>query len=439
MESITLQVYLNGQWRDAMVVSFDQPEAGLRSRCSTSYKVDYLVELLDEVGSVKAAAVSTDSPLTWEVRRDVAPAFLHDIVPAGAARRHILSRWGVPPGACNEFFLLQRYAFSPIGHLRVKESFETLLSHSAVIGFRREEVIRRGPNFLDYACEQGASMGGALGAGGEAPKFLLVEDTAGHFHPDAVIPDQAVREHWFIKFPRNSSGETDRNILHSEYCFYQALGRLGIDTVSTEGLVYEMAAKPSLWMRRFDRKVTAAGVERIGVESIYALCRVTRPGSHMSHIMAVNRLAEVWVSAGQEVDVPNMVSEYLRRDLINQILGNSDNHGRNISILRTRERVDLAPIYDLAPMVMDPEGSVRATKWPKETERLGVVDWKAACASLAPWADPEWLFERLRADTRLMLALPDLLLDLGLPNETWSAPMIPLKRLEDTFRRWKLS
>ncbi|MFG0339726.1 type II toxin-antitoxin system HipA family toxin [Pseudomonas sp. zjy_13] len=438
MESLTLQVYLNGQWRDAMVVSFDQPEAGLCSRCSATYKVDYVVEQLDEVGSVKAAAVSTDFPLSWEVRRDVAPAFLHDIVPAGAARRHILSRRNVPPGACKEFFLLQRYSFSPIGHMRVKESFETSLSQNAVIGFHREEVIRRDTKFLDYACEQGASMGGALGAGGEAPKFLLVEDTAGHFHPDTVIPDQAVQEHWFIKFPRNSASEIDRNILHSEYCFYQALGKLGVNTVSTKGLAYEMAEKPSLWMRRFDRKITAAGVDRIGVESIYALCRVTRPGSHMSHITVLNRLAEVWVSAGQEADVPNMVSEYLRRDLINQILGNSDNHGRNISILRTSERVDLAPIYDLAPMVMDPEGSLRTTKWPAQIERLNQVDWQAVCFGLAHLADPEWLYERLREDARLLLAVPDMLLDLKLPNEIWKSPMIPLSRLQGAFHRWGL-
>ncbi|WP_269084834.1 HipA domain-containing protein [Pseudomonas sp. HUK17] len=33
--------------------------------------------------------------------------------------------------------------------------------------------------------------------------------------------------------------------------------------------------------------------------------------------------------------------------------GNTDNHGRNTAILRDGEGVWLAPIYDLAPMVMD--------------------------------------------------------------------------------------
>lgn len=438
MEPITLQVHLDGQWRDAMVVSFDKPEDGLRSRCSASYEVEYLAKRLDDMGTVKSPAVSADFPLSWEIRRDLAPAFLHDIIPAGAARRHILARMAVPLDTYEEFFLLQRCTAAPIGHLRVKESVDNVLAQGEVIGFPRDEVIRRDTHFLDYAYERGAAIGGATGAGGEAPKLLLVEDAAGNVFPDAVLPEHEVRRHWFIKFPRNSAGETDRNILRSEYCYYRALGQLGVDTISSEGLAYEVAEKPSLWMPRFDRKVTAAGVERAGVESIYSVCGVTRPGSRMDHLAVVDRLAETWQAAGQENEIPGMVSEYLRRDLINQILGNTDNHGRNLSILRTREHIRFAPIYDLAPMVMDTEGIVRITKWPSAVERLSVVDWQAACTSLAHRADPEWLFARLREDAQLLLALPDLLVDLGLPEETWNAPTIVLNRLEDTFRQWGL-
>lgn len=438
METITLQVHLDDRWHDAMVVSFDKPEEGLRSRCGAQYEVEYLVEHLDEIGTVKGPAVSADYPLTWDVRRDVAPAFLHDIIPAGAARRHILARMAVPIDAYEEFFLLQQCTVAPIGHLRVKESVEAMRDPGELIGFPREEVIQRDTRFLDYAYERGAAIGGATGAGGEAPKLLLVEDAAGNVHPDAALQDHEVRQHWFIKFPRNSAGETDRNILRSEYCYYRALGELGVDTISREGLTYAVAEKPSLWMQRFDRKVTAAGVERLGVESIYSLCGITRPGSRMNHVAVVERLAATWVSAGQEREIPDMVSEYLRRDLINMILGNTDNHGRNLSILRTRDRIKLAPIYDLAPMVMDPEGIVRTTKWPDRIEGINGVDWQAACVCLARWADPEWLFERLRVDADLLLALPDLLLEQGLPEETWRAPTIPLNRLADTLRQWGL-
>lgn len=438
MEPITLQVHLDGHWRDAMVVSFDEPQNGLRSRCSASYATEYLAGLIAQMGTVKAPAVSADFPLSWDVRRDLAPAFLHDIIPAGAARRHILARMAVPLDSFEEFFLLQRCSAAPIGHMRVKQSVDGILAQGEVIGFPREEVVRRDTRFLDYAYERGAAIGGATGAGGEAPKLLLVEDGTGNLYPDAVLPDAEVRRHWFIKFPRNAAGATDRNILHSEYCYYRALGQLGIDTIASDGLAYEVAEKPSLWMPRFDRKVTAHGVERTAVESIYSLCGVTRPGSRMEHLAVVDRLAETWATAGQADEIPGMVSEYLRRDLINQILGNTDNHGRNLSILRTRERISFAPIYDLAPMVMDPEGIVRTTRWPAAIERLSAVDWHAACARLAHRADPEWLFERLREDAQRLQALPDLLTDLGLPEETWKAPTIVLNRLEETLRHWGL-
>ncbi|WP_258197996.1 HipA domain-containing protein [Pseudomonas capeferrum] len=49
------------------------------------------------------------------------------------------------------------------------------------------------------------------------------------------------------------------------------------------------------------------------------------------------------------------------RDLINKTLGNFDNHGRNTAIIRGQNGLSLAPIYDLAPMVLDAEGITRTT------------------------------------------------------------------------------
>ena len=171
---------------------------------------------------------------------------------------------------------------------------------------------------------------------------------------------------------------------------------------------------------------------------MYSLCGITQSVIRMEHVDVLERLAKAWIAAGQTSEIPTMVSEYLRRDLINLIVGNTDNHCGNLSILRSKERVSFAPIYDLAPMLLDIEGIVRSTRWPTAMERLGSVDWAAVCAHFAHWANPEWLLDRLRADARLLLALPDLLLDLGLPQEAWRSPLIPLSRLEDTFRSWKL-
>lgn len=439
MESITLQIHSDGHWHDALLVSFDSRKDSLRSRCITHYLPDYLVDQSIQLGTVKAPAVSANLPLEWDIRREIAPAFLHDIIPAGAGRRHILPGTVVPPGMSLDLFLLQQFTAAPIGNMRIKSAAEALHPASKVPGgATRAEVVQEGMGFLDRALESGCPIIGALGAGGIAQKMLLVEDASGRLYPEGAVRDADVCRHWFVKFPRNKATQLDRDILHSEYCFYRALGQLGVDTISAEGLSYEAAKVPTVWMQRFDRKVSLGGVERIAVESIYSLCGISNRGSFLNHFDVVDRLAETWIAAGQESEIPDMISEYLRRDLINQVVGNTDNHGGNISILRSKERVSFAPVYDLAPMVLDAEGIVRITRWPIAMERLGSVDWAAVCARFVHWANPEWLFDRLQADARLLLALPDLLQDLGLPHGVWRSPMIPLRCLEDTFRRWKL-
>lgn len=91
-------------------------------------------------------------------------------------------------------------------------------------------------------------------------------------------------------------------------------------------------------------------------------------------------------------------------------------------------------------MVMDDEGITRTTKWPQTVERGGNVDWFAVCQLVSELADlpQEWLYQQLRDTAQQLLALPDLLQDLGLPDKTWQHPRIPLRRLQQQFTAWDL-
>jgi serine/threonine-protein kinase HipA len=387
--------------------------------------------------------------LDWEGKRSCAPAFLHDIAPAGAAKKFLLTHIGrdKPADVSADLYLLARSTPAPIGNMRIKESAEAVDQRES-IGFKRQDVISRDNRFLEYAYEQGAAIGGATGAGGEAPKLLLAQDKGADLYPDAVLGDADVTQHWFVKFSRNKGTRNDQDILRSEYHYYKALQKLGIETVAEQGLALEEATKPSLWMQRFDRQVTPQGVERFAVESIYSLAQITTPGSPMDHMEVIRLLAGLWRDAGQADQVPNLVADYLRRDLLNKILGNSDNHGRNTAIIRDTASFRLAPIYDLAPMVMDDEGVTRTTKWPKELERAGDVNWRGVCQALTYIADPNdplaalidlpGSFERLREDAKHLLALPDILTDSGLPEATMNHPRIALKNLEQRLKEWDL-
>ncbi len=440
MEPLTVQLYLDGQWHDAMELAFLRPADGHASPCTLGYLVTYVVAHMDQLGATTAAAASATLPLDWTIRAEPQwPAFLFDIEPSGAARRFLLQRLALPAGAdatATDLQLLAQCTPAPVGHLRIKSAFEALAG--SAIGFPKAEVVARDTRFLEYAYEQGAAIGGATGAGGEAPKLLLTEDAGGLLHPDATLDDARARRHWFVKFPRGNGGPSDQAILRAEHCYHRALAKLGIATVGGDAMRLEEAARPSLWLPRFDRTIADGVVRRTAVESVYSLAGVTRPSSYMTHPQAVAALASAWAAAGQAGDVPALLREYLRRDLLNLVLGNSDNHGRNTAVLRHADRLELAPIYDLAPMVMDEEGISRTTKWPTPVEVAGEVDWRAACAALQPWGDPQRLYDELREDAETLRALPDLLRDLGLPQAVFEHPRIALGALDARLRRWEL-
>lgn len=440
MNPLIVQLHLDGQWHDAMELTFLRPADGHASPCTLGYLDAYVVAQLDRLGTTTAAAVSATLPLDWSIRTEPHwPAFLFDIEPSGAARRFLLQRLALPmrtDDAATDLRLLAQRTPAPVGHLRIKSAFETLAGPS--IGFPMADVVTRDARFLEYAYEQGAAIGGATGAGGEAPKLLLTADGNGLLHPDATLDDTQARRHWFVKFPRGNGGPVDQAILRAEHGYYRALAKLGIATVGGDAMRLEEATRPSLWLPRFDRSIADGVVRRTAVESVYALAGVTRPGSYMTHPQAVAALASAWHAAGQASDVPALLREYLRRDLLNLVLGNSDNHGRNTAVLRHADRLELAPIYDLAPMVLDEEGITRTTKWPAPAEVAGEVNWRAACATLQPWGDPQRLFDELRDDAETLRALPDLLRDLDLPKAVFDHPRIALGTLDARLRRWEL-
>jgi serine/threonine-protein kinase HipA len=300
--------------------------------------------------------------------------------------------------------------------------------------FARQEIVDRTNDFLEYAYESGAALGGATGAQGEAPKLIMVEGADGALYADAMLDDALACRHWLVKFARNQATERDKNILRAEYHYYKAISELGLNTISTDELRLEEADKPSLWMPRFDRRVANGVVERIAVESIYSVCGNTEPGSRMNHEDVLRHLIHLWRTNGQDAELEELVLEYLRRDLLNRILGNSDNHGRNSAIFRYQDRFELAPIYDLAPMVLDPEGITRVTKW--RPEHKGSPDWRTICGYFHDFVNPDVLFERLRGDAESFRALPDLLVDL--PEEVRSAQAIPMNNLDKRLVEWGL-
>ncbi|GLK88530.1 toxin HipA [Pseudomonas turukhanskensis] len=437
-KELTVQVFADGVWQDAYSLTFQDPLNPHEGTCITGYLTPFYVNNIEHENSFFESSISVVHRLDLNISHSQGyPAFLLDIIPAGAAFRSLKKRFAArkPEGIALDLFLLERCTPSPIGHLRIKQSLP-YLDEGEPMGFTRKEVAERNTDFLEYAYEQGAAIGGATGAGGEAPKLLLAENHDGLMFAEATLAVEQTRRHWFVKFPRNRAAAVDKDILRAEYHYYCAITEIGMNTISTDGLelIDDGKHRPSLWMPRFDREVTEQGIVRHPVESIYSLCNVTENGAFLGHEFVLGRLAEIWTMAGQADELFDLIVEYIARDLLNRILGNSDNHGRNMSILRGAGKLKLAPVYDLAPMVLDPDGISRVLKW--DHERAGAPNWRQACQAMAHGASADVYFDALREQAQRMRALPDLLANL--PERVRNAQSIPLNNLDTRLKEWGL-
>lgn len=427
--SLTLELLLEGWWHKAAILEFPDETVGDRGQCHFTYDYDYLVAWLapdrfdTKASLLRPLEFGPTTLTTW-------PSFLDDVRPMGSARRWWLNRLGLPDTPSSDFRLLKHGTVAPVGNLRIAEAVPERLDSPR--RFPAEAVVEREHDFIAWAGEQGAQVGGATGAGGDSPKVLLRRDPDGQVWIDARQDEpENPASHVLVKFAR-SRHERDQLILRSEYVYYLALTRLGIDTISTEGMELRQGQHGcSLWLPRFDVQRDEGGREvRLGLESMYSLLEA-RPGARVHHqdvLVALRRAvpARAW---------PKLLVEYVQRDLLNLVFGNSDNHGRNTSVLKSADEVWLAPVYDFAPMKMDLEGISRTTQW-RHFERGGEVDWRGLIPTFE--AHEAQVRRGLRALAKRLTGLPSLLRELHLPEETLEFPGLGLLRTEARLREWGL-
>lgn len=446
-KALTLQLHTEGAWRTAAVLQFPQPQLGRAGPCWVSYDFDYVMGLLFEAeveaDPIGVAAIASAYPLgTDTYYLESWPAFLDDIRPAGAARRWWSARLGLGalPEAERDFTLLAAGTIAPIGNLRIAEAVpkkRDTEKRDPPSRFALEAVINRDHDFLEFAAERGASVGGATGAGGEAPKMLLRKSADGQVWIDTWQDEPSTPDvHYLVKFARNQRTARDLTVLRSEFVYYQALTELGVSTIDTRTMaLHEGEREPSLWLPRFDVEWRGGRWVHHGMESLYALIDAP-PGSwqtHQTYLAALHRVMGSTAGYDQQA----LIIEYLRRDLLNVIFGNSDNHGRNTAVLRTERGITLAPVFDFAPMKMDPEGIIRTTRW-EHFERGGQIDWSGLVDSFADCADPQQIRAALGALAERLITLPTMLRRLGCPEQTLGFPAIGLANTEGKLRSWGL-
>lgn len=390
-KAATIEVHA-GSWVPAAIVEpRGELALGIGSPTTSAYVLDYAI---DRIGRRDAAALSWSLPVRLDTySRPGWPAFLIDLLPQGYGRQELLRQSGLPEttAAAADWQLLLSGAGNPIGHLRIKEASDWLAERTpddAVRGFTVAEVAARSEDFAEFLASHGLFVAGSSGVQGEWPKILLTEAQDGLLYLDHSLTDERAARHWLVKFGRGQNAALAA-ILRQE-APYMVLARfLGL-RVHGELVLRDRA----LFVPRFDRTVTPAGVARVAQESLASLCEIAEFGASPSHNTAVRRLALAATDPEREV------AEYVKRDVANVVLGNKDNHGRNTAIQRfTDGTVQLSPVFDFAPMLLHPDGIARRSRW--ERGDGGTPRWSS-------------VVEQCREATELpLLALPAALQEMG--------------------------
>jgi serine/threonine-protein kinase HipA len=400
----TLEVYVDGAWRLAAEVRCDNVAGGFRSATRLEYDFDYL-EGADALDTRDLRAVSCRYPVGYGIHvEDTWPAFLLDVVPSGAARRFWERELGLPNAPSSDWAVLAAGGGNPPGNVRVRAPDAGAAEQPRHPGFSRDDVLARAEGFIEYARAQGASIAGGSGAAGDAPKFLLREDHQGLWHADGALADEHTARSWIVKFPR-SPRAADRLVLESEAPYYAVAARLGARTGAR--LAWE---QDCLFVPRFDRPARpGARIARLGLESLCALAGVADFGAPIPKEELATSLAR-FVS-----DPERELRELLLRDVLDVALGNTDNHARNSAVLKHEDgTIELSPLYDFAPMVLDPQGIARVCRWRHEEE--GYPIWRRVAEGLdALGLDAISTKAWLRELSDRISELPSIMSDEGVP------------------------
>ena len=443
-----IEIYHSGQWHQAAVLELLQADKGRQGAVRLVYDQVYALNWMyrdDEY----ACSLNLPVELMLHHTADRWFGFMDDIVPAGASRRHWITRLGISHLSQGEqdSLLLEKGAIAPVGNMRIRNALPSREAYDLLENrrFDIDDVVERQVDFLDYAQEMGAASGGATGAGGEAPKLILRCSRDDKIWIDTWQDDPGQPDNFYlVKFPRGKMSSIDCDILRAEFHFYHELDLLGVNSISVEGMrLIEGTRYPSLWLPRFDVMFKNKQIHRFGLESVYSILN-KEAGSFLNHFdvlqQLVSKLANQYrvVERGEPFDQQCFVSQWLQRDLLNVIFANSDNHGRNSAFLKTPDGINLAPVYDFAPMKADPEGIIRTMKWGAPYEQGGEFNWLGITADLESIADPERLMDDLRSLAAQLVGLRQRLEKRGVSEQLLTMPAMGMASIESRLKRWRL-
>lgn len=363
----TLQIFAGGRWVDFSIIAARQDAGG----SFFEYDLDYAFEAGAEAVSSRYAVDATLHTFPhW-------PPFFYDLIPQGSGRKFLLGELKLVDGPGADFALVVAGAFNPIGRIRVKEAVEYFARHvqrhdarRTDRGFTLEEIAARGEEFHERMMIHSMLAAGTTGVQGAAPKYLLTKDRQGLWHADGALPDEEAESHFIVKRPRGSTF-ADKKVLRNEAAYMEVAAAMGI---RTHGALQRV--DDSLFIPRFDRRVENGKVIRLHQESVASLAGLIGFDARPSQFELLNAIRS------HVTDKTSETVEFLKRDVLNLAMRNTDNHARNTAVQKIGDEVCLTPLFDFAPMYLDPEGIARAARWYHPDSKRELLNWRDVLTAL---------------------------------------------------------
>lgn len=406
MRSI-IEIFQNGKWLPAA-----EFEPLGRYKATFEYDVGYVFSDHPPSVSLKFPVSMDRLGIDGDTGVPDCPPFLLDLVPQGRGRKLLAAELNISDGEENDLVLAQYGAFNPVGNLRLDtavsffENWQRKNPEDDIAGFAFADIIARKDDFLDHIWMHAMYAAGTTGVQGAAPKFLLTQNREGLWFADAALPDAEAARHWLVKQPRGTD-ETDYTVLRNEAAYLRVAARCGLRTGGEP-----MHARDMLFIPRFDRIVLDNELHRLPQETLASLAGVRGFGIPVSMFSLVDAFRP------HVTDPVGEMIEFMRRDVLNMAMRNTDNHARNTSVQRLPDgTVRLTPVYDFAPMYLDREMIVRSCRW-KTAERHELADLDETIATLnISESEKRAVATGLRSFASVVADLPEIMRDCGVDQE----------------------
>ena len=417
---MNLEIWHSGKWHDAGVLTLGSAGDGYLGRSSFDYDLGYVISYEPGDGSRSYhQEMSVCLPINLNAySKSTWPSFLLDLLPQGHARRRLVGAMRLNEDArSTDLPLLMRAASNPVGNIRIREAVEqeeVRIRDLFVPGISEEEILEKGERFTEVIENFGILASGSSGLQGEWPKMALTQKADGLFYPDSTVSDDEALRHVIVKILK-SNKESDAMTLEAEAGYSQIAKDLGLN-------VFDVSSYRNgvLMIPRFDREVTNGAVIRHGQESMVSALGISEFAHRAKHEDYIGVLKQHSSNPFEDI------VEYIKRDIANLALGNPDNHGRNTALRKKQDgRVELAPLFDFAPMKLSEEAIGRSTRWEAMNGKLEVrPDWnRIACNIFDDDDDATRLLEEIASFAQKLSEAPKLARKMGLPDRVCDTGM----------------